>query len=583
MKNVRAVLVVYCVLIALILSSCGSSTPVTIVVTATSLPPTDAPAAEPTATLVPVNLSGPQAGDVMKWLDGSALIYIPAGEFSMGNNGFDAPVHSVTLDGFWIYQTKVTNRMFAQCVAVGSCTPPTEELGGPVYNNPEYANHPVVGVTWEQAQAYCSWSQGQLPTEAQWEKAARGPSGNVYPWGNDEPACDILNFGYCSGRTSEVDAFADGASPFGVLDMAGNVFEWVSDWYGQSYYANSPATNPIGPESGEYRVIRGSSFESDPDQIDLGIRHYGAKVYHSRDIGFRCAVSQPLPVAPYCQQTAFIPSGVIVSNGCELPDTAVAGQYCAAGASLATVHVPAGAVYQTGEDLKCEEAIVDGQRVLTCIGPQAREATNEITVCNPTCSNSPDVTGASPACDPGYTLDAASGACNYAPISSQLSVAGCPIGYKILNRGGVEFCVIDTNANGKCPAGLYYDSLAGICVPANGLVEAPYGIDNPTLAVQSYSGCAAGFVYSETFQCCQAVSGGTYPGCSPGSTFNTDLGACSPGAIRLAGPGCVTLDVTTLKCSQPVDVCSRIKSETTCIRNSYACKWDDENNVCTLR
>ena len=152
--------------------------------------------------------------------------------------------HNVALDGFWMYQTKVTNRMFAQCVAVGACSAPTEEIGGPVYSNPEYANHPVVGVTWDQSQAYCAWSQGQLPTEAQWEKAARGTDGNAYPWGNDKPACDLLNLGYCSGRTSEVDAFSSGVSPYGLYDMAGNVFEWVSDWYGEAYYSQCADHKP---------------------------------------------------------------------------------------------------------------------------------------------------------------------------------------------------------------------------------------------------------------------------------------------------------------------------------------------------
>ena len=117
----------------------------------------------------------------MTWIDGSTLIYIPPSEFTMGNNGFDAPVHAVTLDGYWMQQTEVTNRMFAQCVAVGSCSTPTQELGGLVYSNPQFANHPVVGVTWDQAQAYCTWAQGSLPTEAQWEKAARGIEGNIYP------------------------------------------------------------------------------------------------------------------------------------------------------------------------------------------------------------------------------------------------------------------------------------------------------------------------------------------------------------------------------------------------------------------
>jgi formylglycine-generating enzyme required for sulfatase activity len=581
MKKVHYALV-YGLILVFLLSACGTPTPIVVVVTATSLPPTETQTVEPTATLIPVPLSGPQNGTIMKWIDGSTLVYIPPAEFIMGNGGFDAPIHTVAVDGFWMYQTKITNRMFAQCVAVGACSAPAEELGGPVYNNPEYANHPVVGVTWDQAQAYCGWSQGQLPTEAQWEKAARGTDGNAYPWGNDKPACDLLNLGYCSGRTSEVDAFSDGISPYGLYDMAGNLFEWVNDWYGESYYNEAQPENPTGPESGQYRSIRGSSFETDFDQSESAIRHFGSQAYHSRDLGFRCAVAEPKLFAPYCQLAAYIPTGVIVSNGCELPVTEVAGQYCAATNSFATVNLPANAIYEAGKDLECEEAVVDGQRILTCLGPKAKEATNEITVCNPTCSNSPSITGAVPTCDPGYTLDAAGGSCNYSPIIGQVGVAGCPVGYVLSDRGGQQSCVLGVNANGECPTGLYFDSLAGRCVAPAGLVEAPYGIDNPSLAAQSYSGCAAGFSYSETFQCCQAVSGGTYPGCSPGSTFNAELGACSPGEIRLAGPGCVTLDVTTLKCSQSVNTCAPITDETRCIHNPF-CRWNENDGTCDVR
>lgn len=568
---------------ALLLSACGSPpTPVVVVVTATPEPPTETAAPEPTATLVPVPLSGPQNATTMRWIDGSTLIHVPQSEFIMGNAGFDAPIRTVALDGFWIYETKVTNRMYAQCVAVGACSNPTEELGGPVYTNPEYANHPVIGVSWDQAQAYCGWAQGQLPTEAQWEKAARGTNGSAYPWGDEKPACDLLNLGYCSGRTSEVDAFSDGVSPYGLFDMAGNVFEWVADWYDEAYYPTAPAANPTGPESGKYRVIRGSSFETDFDQVESAMRHFGTQTYHSRDLGFRCVVPAPQLLAPYCQTAAYIPTGVIVANGCELPQAEVAGQYCAGGNSFATVDLPADAIYEVSDALKCEEAVVDGQRILTCLGPKAKEATNEVTVCNPTCSNSPGITGAVPTCDPGYTLDAASGACNYSPVSAQVGVAGCPVGYVLSERGGVQSCVIGTNANGECPIGLYFDTLAGRCVPPNGVVDAPYGVDNSTLALSSYSGCPTGYSFSDVFQCCQAVSGGTYPGCPPGSTFNAELGACSPSEIRLAGPGCVTLDVTTLQCSQPVDTCSPIMNETRCIKNPF-CRWNEGAGTCDIR
>jgi formylglycine-generating enzyme required for sulfatase activity len=582
MKNIRYVILTCGLILVFLLSACGSPTPVVVVITATSAPPTEVQLPEPTATLMPVPLSGPQSGSTINWIDGSKLVYIPASEFVMGNGGFDAPVRAVAVDSFWMYQTKVTNRMYAQCVAVGACSAPNQELGGPVYSNPEYANHPVVGVSWDQSQAYCGWTQGQLPTEAQWEKAARGVDGGIYPWGNDEPACDLLNLSYCLGRTSEVDAFVGGASPYGLYDMAGNIFEWVNDWYGEAYYSSAPSSNPSGPESGQYRSVRGSSFETDFDQIESAIRHYLNPSNHRRDTGFRCAVSTPQVFAPYCQTAAYVPTGVIVANGCELPQTKVAGQYCAAGNSFATIALPFDAIYDAGDDLKCEEAVVDGQRILTCRGPKAKEATSEVTVCNPTCSNSPDVTGAVPTCDPGYTLDTASSSCNYSPIVASVGVAGCPAGYVLSDRGGQQSCVVGTNVNGECPAGLYFDTLANRCVAPNGLADAPYGIDNPTLAAQSYLGCAAGFNYNETFQCCQAVTGGTYPGCSPGSTFNAELGACSPGEIRLAGPGCVTLDVTTLQCSQPVNTCAPIGDETRCIHNPF-CVWNESAGLCQVR
>jgi formylglycine-generating enzyme required for sulfatase activity len=581
MKNVRYAFM-WGLILTFLLSACGSPTPVVLVVTATPLPPTEAPTAAPTSTLVPVAVSGPQSGTTMTWIDGSTLAYIPSSEFTMGNGGFDTPVHPVTVDGFWMYKTKVTNRMYAQCVTVGSCSAPNEELGGQVYSNPQYANYPVVGVSWDQAQAYCNWTQGQLPTEAQWEKAARGTQGNVYPWGNDKPACDLLNLGYCTGATSEVDAFPSGASPFGLYDMAGNVFEWVRDWYDQTYYNSSPSTNPTGPESGQYRVVRGSSFETDLDQAESSMRHYLSPSNHRRDTGFRCVIETPQLTAPYCQLSAYIPTGVIVANGCELPNTKVAGQYCAAGNSFATVNLPADAVYETSKKLKCTEAVVDGQRILTCLGPESQESTNEVTVCNPTCSNSPDITGAVPTCDPGYTLDAASGLCNYSPINGQVSVAGCPKGYTLVDNGGQQSCVVGMSANNQCPIGMYFDSLAGRCVAPNGMTNAPFGIDNSALAASSYVGCAAGYSYNDTFQCCQAVNGGTYPGCPPGTAFNKDLGACSPNNLRLAGPGCVTLDLTTLKCSEPVDTCAPITDETRCIHNPV-CHWNEKAGTCDIR
>lgn len=551
-------------------------------------PPATVEAATSTPTTVPVNLSGPEAGTLMVWLDNAPLVYIPAGEFFMGTGVGDAPKRTVTLDAFWIQQTEVTNSMYAQCVKVGSCTPPAQEIGAPVYTNPEFASYPVVGVDWNQANAYCTWIQGRLPTEAEWEKAARGPEGNIYPWGNDGPACDVGNFSGCGGHTSSVTDHPDGKSPYGVYDMAGNVFEWVNDWYGEGYYENAPAANPTGPDSGEYRVIRGSSFETEFDQAQSGIRHFGGAGWHDYQTGFRCVVPQPQPIAPYCQLSAYVPGGsasnLFSGADCQLPAAQVRGNYCAGGEGFVTVDLSESAEYQVvTPGFECTEAVVDGVRRLTCQGPRYQETTGEITVCNAQCSGEPDTSGGTIVCDSGYKLDTERNSCLYSPISGEPDVAGCPAGYNLVDRGGRKFCAPGLNQNGLCPIGEYFDSSYGACVPANGQVDAPYGVNNADLASQNYAGCAAGYTYDSTYQCCQANTGGAYPSCAPGSKVNAEIGACAPGDVRLAGPGCVTVSMTTLQCAQPKDICAPIKVEAVCLRNSYACHWDDRLNVCTMK
>ncbi len=247
---------------ALLLAACApASTP-----TATAVPPTLAPSPTmppaPTGvpTLVPAALAGPQAGTSMAWLDGSVLLYVPAGSFTVGTGVTSTPEKTVNLGGYWIYQTDVTNKMYAQCVATGNCAPPAQEVGAPAYSNPIYGDYPVVGVTWDMASNYCKWAQAQLPTEAQWEKAARGDSGAVYPWGIDAPGCSLANFHGCLGHINTVTDYAAGSSPYGVLGMAGDVFQWVNDFYDEHYYDNMPAQNPTGPGSGDLHVVRGSSF-----------------------------------------------------------------------------------------------------------------------------------------------------------------------------------------------------------------------------------------------------------------------------------------------------------------------------------
>ena len=178
MKHLR-----WIILVGALVASCSpaaTSTP-------TSVPPTEAVSAytgpSPTqpAALAPAALAGLQAGSSMLWLDGAVLVYVPAGEFTMGSGIGNAPEKSVHLDGYWIYATVVTNKMYSQCVVTGNCAPPAQEVGSPVYSNSQYGDFPVVGVTWDMASNYCGWAQAQLPTEAQWEKAARDPTLGCFP------------------------------------------------------------------------------------------------------------------------------------------------------------------------------------------------------------------------------------------------------------------------------------------------------------------------------------------------------------------------------------------------------------------
>ncbi len=587
MKNVRNGIFALLLSLIFIISSCGSPTPevVTVVVTATDSSVTEETLPAPTQPLAPVALGGPQSGETMKWIDGSTLIYIPAGDFSMGYGG-DAPVHTVMLDGYWIQETKVTNRMYDQCVKAGLCTPPTQELGGPVFTNPSFASHPVVGVTWDQAQAYCGWIQGSLPTEAQWEKAARGLNGNAYPWGNSEPSCDLLNYANCYGRTTNVNAYEEAASAFGLLDMAGNVFEWVGDWYDASYYSQSPAANPTGPESGQYRSIRGSSFETTAEQAASAIRRFNEPTDSGRDIGFRCAVTAPQPFAPYCQLNAQVPAQQVSStNSCALPEGVVVDQYCSQGDGYGVVQISFNATWEErGTRIQCEERIEGGVRQLVCKGPRGIESTNEVLVCNPACTNQPDVSGLNPVCDSGYTLDPSTGVCSYTPILSQPSAGGCPAGYVTLDRGGQQVCAIGPGADNACPIGLYFDDLAGMCVPPNGEFNAPFGIDNANLAEQTFAGCAAGYTYNPATQCCQPATGGAALGCAPGYNFDVNAQSCVPVfEEELDGTGCIAVRVNTVQCTVLEDkTCAPIDTESRCVLNT-SCRWNEQAGACEPR
>ncbi|MFZ5882647.1 MAG: formylglycine-generating enzyme family protein [Chloroflexota bacterium] len=243
--------------------------------------PKTSPPPAPTETAVTIRFSP---------IDGMPQVFIPAGTFFMG--GFDVraapdefPNRQVTLDAYWMDQLEVTNAMYQLCVSAGGCTPPQKPASqrrDDYYNNPEFKDYPVVYVTWEQAKAYCEWAGRRLPSEAEWERAARGNDMRTFPWGEDKPDYRFANFNFIVKDTSRVGTYSLGASPFGIFDMAGNVAEWTNDFYSSGYYAIGELTNPLGPltSTNYLRVVRGGSL----GDAEVNIR-----------ISKRSAVQGPIP------------------------------------------------------------------------------------------------------------------------------------------------------------------------------------------------------------------------------------------------------------------------------------------------
>lgn len=194
-------------------------------------------------------------------VDQAAMVFVPAGEFTMGDDKGDAdekPQHQVTLDSYWMYKYEVTARQYRKyCAATGKQMPDEPEWGW----NDEL---PITNITWADAAAYAKWVGGRLPTEAEWEKAARGADGFSYPWGDEHDSRCYIGVDDDAPMPDVVGASPNGASPYGCEDMAANVAEWCLDWYGAEYYKDSPATNPPGPSesSDKARVARGQSWKS---------------------------------------------------------------------------------------------------------------------------------------------------------------------------------------------------------------------------------------------------------------------------------------------------------------------------------
>ena len=244
----------------------------------------------PTSTYPPASIPDPTAtlGIGSTWVreaDGMTMVYVPAGEFEMGSEdglSNESPIHTVYLDAFWIDQTEVTNGQYEECVVTGTCTKPSSTSSytrNAYYDDLQYVDYPVIYVDWYQAQAYCQWSGGRLPTEAEWEKAARETDGKISSWGNN----------YTSRDTTEVGSDPSDTSPYGALDMIGNVWEWVADWYGE--YPIESVNNPTGASAGSARVMRGGSWSSMSGYMSTTSRGWGAPQFVNYYLGFRCVQS----------------------------------------------------------------------------------------------------------------------------------------------------------------------------------------------------------------------------------------------------------------------------------------------------
>jgi formylglycine-generating enzyme required for sulfatase activity len=274
--------------------------------------------------------AAPALGDTRtRPTDGMVMIYVPAGEFVMGSNDrevdaalemcntyyegdcqrewfeVEQPMHTVALDAFWIDRTEVTNAQYQQCVETGACKPPassSSDTRATYYGDATYNDYPVVNVNWEQANTYCEWVGGRLPTEAEWEYAARGPEGRRYPWGDEYDgtrldSCDV-NCGYAwaeeqfddgYGDTAPVGSYPEGASWCGALDLAGNAWEWVADWFGE--YIAEPQANPSGPSSGTGRAVRGDAADGTRAVSRSAARHGMSAHRTYAYAGLRCARS----------------------------------------------------------------------------------------------------------------------------------------------------------------------------------------------------------------------------------------------------------------------------------------------------
>ena len=230
------------------------------------------------------------------YLEQAGMIEIPAGPFAMGDDQGsaedEAPEHQVNLSSFWLDKNEVTTGSYLACVDAGACAP-AGQFANCNSSLTDRNDHPINCVDWTQANAYCEWAAKRLPTEAEWEKAARGADQRKYPWGDVNPTGALLNYDSNAGGTQPVGSYPSGASPYGLLDLSGNVLEWTADYYAADYYTTSPTQDPQGPPpsaEGDFRVVRSSSWNTgDARALTTTVRNNFPATTSDPALGFRCA------------------------------------------------------------------------------------------------------------------------------------------------------------------------------------------------------------------------------------------------------------------------------------------------------
>ncbi|MCP4141987.1 MAG: formylglycine-generating enzyme family protein [Chloroflexi bacterium] len=446
------------ILISIFVASCTSGTPTSSV---SNVEPELAPTIETESQPEPDPTKAPvleeavlyQAGDTISHFDGTTLVYIPAGEFTMGvEKGEDNPKTAASTDEFWIYSTEVTNAQYAQCVATGECSLP-DIANNPNYAETFFASHPVSGVSHTQAQAYCGWVNGRLPSEIEWEKTARGPESDIYPWGEAAPTCNEANFADCEeGRSTNVISHPDGRSFYDAYDMAGNVFEWVEDRYAADAYINGQATE------GEERVLRGGSFASSTEEL-LAYQRFSAKAEESRnDLGFRCVVDEPDYFAPMCVQ-APIQQGHSSQDfdlNCPVPDIKQTSQYCHNGKPYINIEIN----YTLGQFVDFDVSPYKGCTIIgepgnTGFAKYACWGDQELVPVSLSISQDCVAGELNPTCGEGYEFDLQSQTCVYKGEGENKNSNQCPVGYAFDSETQCCSTAEKESYSVSCPPGYY--------------------------------------------------------------------------------------------------------------------------------